>query len=241
MPRPRLAFGFPLVVIAAVMAVGCPKPPAMLPDTGPDVPDAGPGARIDTDGDGLCDETEILWGSLVEDPDTDDDGFNDRIERQIGSDGFDPNSPDRDEVLFLTENPSSSVQLPILRAVRGEGENYAGAFMELPVVDRLDLTARSYFEGALAVGAMPPENVFEVREDEERFIGVTGLTQLYYEVRFAYGENLDRGCARTYSFVYEIRRDDGVAFYRRRFVLVVLPRGQRLDTVEWCVPEGGCL
>ncbi|MFK7988307.1 MAG: hypothetical protein AB8I08_19965 [Sandaracinaceae bacterium] len=234
----------PLVVALSLLATGCPKvTPVPLEDGGPPRVDSGPIDRFqDTDGDGLCDDTELEWGTLLMDPDTDDDGLNDRVERQLGYDAFDPNSPDRELLVFLSENPSSSVQLPILRAVRGAGENYAGAFMPLPVPDRLDLDARSFFEGAVAVGAMPAENVIEVREEEERFISVNGRTQLFYEVRFAYGENIDRSCARVYPFQYEIRRDDGATAFFRRYTLIVLPRGQRLDTVEWCAPEGSpCL
>jgi hypothetical protein len=232
------------VVTAALFAVGCPESSPPAPGLDGDTPPADAGTidpTQDTDGDGLCDTTEIQWGTLVEDPDSDDDGLNDWVERILGFDAFDPGSPTRELLVFLTENEASSAQLPILRAVRGEGETYAGAFMELPIADRLGVTAREFFEGAYAVGAMPAENVYEIHEEDQVFVGVTGRTQLYFEVRFAYGDAVDRGCGRVYPFRYDIRREDGATVYARRFILVVLPRGQRLDTVEWCVPEGGCL
>ena len=70
---------------------------------------------------------------------------------------------------------------------------------------------------------------------------MVGETQLVYEVRFAFGANTPRLCTRAYPFRYQIKRSDGRLVYLGRFLLIVLPAGQRLDTAEWCPPEGGCI
>ena len=203
--------------------------------------DTGPPPRVDTDGDGVCDDTELVWGTDLMAPDTDGDGFTDGIERQFGYQPWAADSPARESLVFLSETEAASTTLAVTRIVRGEGETFSGAFSSEPVMDRLGLDARSFFDRALAVGAEPEENVFEVREDEERFVGVVGRTQLFYEVRFAFGANVPRSCARGYPFRYEIRRDDGINVLVARYLLVVLPPGQRLDTTEWCALEGPCI
>ncbi|MEM9115415.1 MAG: VWA domain-containing protein [Myxococcota bacterium] len=51
------------------------------------------GLRIDTDGDGIDDETEIVEGLDDQSRDTDGDGFSDRIERSRSRNGLDPLVP----------------------------------------------------------------------------------------------------------------------------------------------------
>jgi hypothetical protein len=47
---------------------------------------------IDSDGDGLPDEIELLIGTNPFDPDTDHDGYPDGLEVELGSNPLDPNS-----------------------------------------------------------------------------------------------------------------------------------------------------
>lgn len=196
---------------------------------------------LDSDGDGLCDQTERLRGTDPFLADTDADGLPDRVELDFGYDPRRPSSPDRDALIFLAETEAASRQLPITHVVRGDGEDYSGAFEALAVSDRLDLDALDHYEDSLAVGAVPLENVVQVVPEEERFYGVFGETQLIFEVRLAFGGNIPRFCARAYPFRYVIKRSDGRLVYLGRFVLIVLPPGQRLDTAEWCTPVGGCI
>lgn len=233
-----------LTIAMSLALVGCPgsntPPPPPPGDAGP-VIDGEVIDFTDTDGDGLCDRTELMWGTDPLLVDTDGDGLTDRVERDFGFAPLEPGSPERGDLIFMTETESGSVQLGIERIVRGEGETYTGGFEALPVDDLLDVDAGGLLEANLASGAIPRENVFEVRAEEAQIVGVFGRTQLVYETRFAFGRNVPRLCARAYPWRYAIKRDDGVLVYLRRFLLVVLPQGRRIDTAEWCVPEGGCI
>lgn len=235
---------FPALVLLALALTGCPgsttPPPPPPGDGGPRV-DGELIDFTDTDGDGLCDRTELMWGTDPTLVDTDGDGLTDRVERDFGFAPLEPGSPERDELIFMPETEGGSVQLGIERVVRGEGETFTGGFEALPVADPLDLDAMTFLEAHLATGAVPRENVFEVRPEAAQLVGVFGRTQLVYEVRFAFGANIPRSCARAYPWRYAIKRDDGVLVYLRRFLLVVLPRGERIDTADWCVPEGRCI
>ena len=236
----RTALVSPLLL--AVLLTGCPTSPPPPPPPG----DAGPGTdagpdNVDTDGDGLCDDTEIMWGTDPAAADSDLDGLSDRVERDFGYAPLEPDSPARDLLLFMDEGEGSTAQFPVERVIRGRGETYSGAFEALPVQNRLDYTAQTFLEAAIAVGAVPMENVFEVRPDEQRFVGVFGRTQLVFELRFAFGGATDRGCVTAFPLRYQIKRSDGALVGYGRYLLVLLPPGERLDTASWCVPDGGCI
>ena len=202
--------------------------------------DSGP-SGIDTDGDGLCDETELAWGTDPGAVDSDLDGLTDRAERDFGYAPLLPDSPSRDLLVFLEESDVSTAQFPVQQIVRGNGETYTGAFNATPVANRLGYDASTFLELAHAVGAFPMENVFEVREDEQRFVGVFGRTELTYEVRFQFAGATPRSCVTAFPFSYQIKREDGVTVGFGRYLLVVLPDGMRLADSEWCVPDGGCI
>lgn len=247
MRRPSPHRSWLLASIAlAVALTGCPGPdpddagPPL--DAGPPIElDGGPRLDVDTDEDGLCDGTELSMGTDPTSTDSDADGLTDRIEVELGFRPLEPGSPDRDILMFMEETELATAQRPIPLTVRGDGHTYTGAFEALPVFDTLDLTALDYLVTARAVGADPMENVFEVLETEQRFVGVFGRTQLVWEVRFAFGSNLPRSCIRAYPFRYLVKRDDGYFVGVSRLLLVILPDGQRLDTAEWCRPEGPCI
>jgi len=72
-------------------------------------PDGGP-PPVDTDGDGIDDETEAMLGTDPMDPDSDDDGLTDGEEVELGTDPLDPDTdgdgvPDGEEV-FLGTDPT---------------------------------------------------------------------------------------------------------------------------------------
>jgi len=202
--------------------------------------DSGPDT-LDTDGDGLCDATEIAWGTDPFAVDSDLDGLTDRAERDFGYAPLLPDSPGRDVLVFMQEGPGSTAQLPIETIVFGQGETYTGGFQALPIANRLDYDAATFLELAHAVGATPRENVFEVRPDEQRFVGVFGRTQLTFEVRFAFGSATPRECVTAFPFRYQVKREDGRTVGFTRFLFVLLPVGERLETAEWCVPDGVCI
>lgn len=228
--------------LAAALFVGCPSPPPPPPPPGDGGPPHDSGSSLlDSDNDGLCDDTEIMWGTDPLLPDTDHDGLTDRAERDLGYAPLEPGSPSRDLLLFMEEGAGSSAQFPVERVVRGEGETFSGAFEPLPIANRLDYDAGTFLESARAVGAVPMENVFEVRPDEQRFLGVFGRTRLVFELRFDYGGAVVRECVTAFPFRHQVKRGDGVLVGFGSYLLVLLPRGQRLDTAPWCVPEGNCI
>lgn len=232
-----------LLVAAALLGAcdGGPPPPPPPRDGGPIVRlDAGtPG--LDSDGDGLCDETELAWGTDPNDPDTDRDGFSDRVEWDLGYAPLRADSPSPAILTLLTETEVSTAQLAIQRVVRGNGESFVGGFAPDAVVDRLGYDAATFLELAHAVGAYPMENVFEVRAEAQQFLGVFGRTELTFEVRFAYGGATPRACMTAFPFFYQVKREDGVTLGLTRYLLVVVPPGTQLRTGVWCVPEGGCV
>jgi hypothetical protein len=231
-------------VLAVCALTGCPESPPPIPRV-----DGGPPPRVDantwdysdSDGDGLCDRTEGMRGSDPLLVDSDGDGLSDRVEIDYGYEPSRSDIPNRSLLVFLNENSASSAQMGITYVARAEGQSYAGAFQALAVNDRLLLDARDYYAGSFAIGAMPPENVFEVRETEEAFLHVMGRTLLVFEVRFAFAANLPRECARAYPWRYNIKRDDGAIVQTDEYLLVIVPEGQRAETAEWCVPEGNCI
>lgn len=208
--------------------------------------DAGPRVDApvlpgDADGDRLCDSTEAMRGTDPFNPDTDGDGYTDYVEIVYGYDPLRPASPDRATVVLLGESPeASSDVMPSLR-VRGQGEDYTGSFEALPVHgDIAGLTASAFNGGGRALFADPVGNVGVVEEEAERFRGVVGTTLLAFEQRLVYGDNVDGLCARAYPFRYIVKRSDGALVYAQRYLLVVLPVGERLTADGWCIPSGGC-
>ena len=168
--------------------------------------------------------------------DTDADGLPDAIEVQLGYDPIDPSSPDRAALVILHETADSTAQAMVSDVVRGEGETYTGAFESLFLRDS-DTTAATFYTGSVALLANPMENVAFVVPEEERFSGVLGMTQLVFEVRFAFGTAAPRACTRAYPFRYVIKRDDGSFVGTPRFILVVGPPGATLSDGPWCAPS----
>lgn len=189
----------------------------------------------DRDGDGLCNETELMRGSDPDNPDTDSDGFSDFWEVLIGTDPLDPTRPSRDLVLVLRESgPTASLIAPIEIAVTGAGEDFSGAFEAEVIADPAGDTAGTFFLGANASFAAPGDNVAIV--DGESFRAVVGRTLLGFELEFGYLGD-PRECARALPFRYNVKRSDGVVVASRRLFLVVMPANVMLGAATWCVPD----
>lgn len=203
--------------------------------------EGGTPPRVDRDGDGLCDDTEARYGADPTLADTDSDGLPDRAEVLLGYNPSLPSSPERDQLIYLTEVPEGVATYPVEIVVNGRGESYAGAFDSLFINDPLGRVAGDFFAGAEAVAANPPHHVFEVETEAERFLEVDGRTLLLFEVRFAYGADSPHRCARAYPFRYFVRRiEDGRYVAVRTAALVVLPEGERPDSATWCPPIELC-
>lgn len=233
------------VVLASPWLIACPGPSAQVPPPGdsgtaPSDGDAG-GDVLDSDGDGLCDDTEHSRRTDPFDPDTDADGFNDWVEVVYSYDPLLPASPPRDMVVSLHETPEARAQVPVSVVVRGRGEDYAGAFEALRALDPLDTTAAAFFDSAVALFANPPDNAAIVEEEEERFRVVVGTTELNFEVRLAFGDDIPRSCLRAYPFRYTIKRSDGRIVGSQRRLLVIVPDGGTIARSEWCAPSPPCM
>lgn len=223
-----------LIVLVSIALGGCPNvvPPAPLPDAGPPI-DAPILDYRDSDGDGLCDPTELSRGTDPHVADTDGDGLSDRVEVDFGFDPTRPDSPDRNLLVRLGEAPGSAVRLSVAHVVQGSGETYTGGFQ--PAWTAGDLDAGAFYTGSLAFGAQPRANVFEIRPEESRFVGVSDRTELLYELHFEHPASLEpRDCLHAYAWRYDIKRDDGGLVFARRYILIVGPE----DGADWCAPEG---
>jgi len=227
---------FALALVVAGCGSSHPSPP---PPTDGAVPDSAPPSS-DTDGDGLCDSSELMRGTDPLSADTDGDGFTDLAEVRFGTNPLVPTSPDRSTVFVLRETPDATVQVPVEVDVRAHGEDYTGGFMALGAAPETTSSAVDFFSGSVALFAVPVSDVGLIDTDGAAFRGVTGTTHLGYEVRFAF-RGLPRGCIRAYSFLYNVKRSDGRVVTSARDILVVMPLDQRLETGEWCTPPSGCL
>lgn len=225
-----------MAAACALALAGCGQPgPIPLPDGGSS--DANVIVYVDSDGDGLCDDTELARGTDPSRPDTDGDGFSDRVEVDFGYNPTRTDSPNRELVVRVREAVGAAVMVPVAYVARGEGESFTGAFQAMPVVDAQGVTADDFYAGSLAVGAEPMHNVFEVVPDEQRFDGVFGRTQLVFVVSLESPATEPRGCRRAYPWRYNVKRSDGRLVFSRRFLLVVEPEGE----ADWCAPVGPCI
>jgi len=190
-------------------------------------------ATMDSDHDGVCDGTEAQHGTNPLSWDSDGDGLPDFYEIRFNYDPLSPASPERDRLLFLRQSSSEMIQLSIEQTVRGQGDNYAGAFEALPAFR--DTRADTFFTDAVALSAIPIENVAVIETDAERFLDVVGRTVLIFEVRFAFGDAPLSECTEAYPFRYQIRTEQGSILNAPRYLLIV-PAGTSWEDSPWCVP-----
>lgn len=185
--------------------------------------DAGdPGTR-DSDGDGLCDDTEVEAGSDPERSDSDGDGLPDMIELIYGFGLTDPRSPAEGQVVRLGAEPGAEASLTVRFTVDGDGGDYAGYFEDSAAPYDDGSSAGLYLQGSQALHAEPPEAVRVVEPERQLFRAVLGSTRLELVVRFRAGAEVDpESCARAYPFRYGIRRGN-LAVDSRRYLLVVAP------------------
>lgn len=241
---PHSAVALVLVLIPVLALGGCPgesPPPVPEVDGGRPEVDAHVGL-VDSDGDGLCNDTEIARGTDPFLVDTDGDGYSDWVEVVFAFDPLRPAEPDRSIVHVLRESPEAEIIVPLSVVVRGRGEDYTGAFEGLHARDPLGVTASDFYVGSVALFANPEDNVAVIEPEAERFRGVVGITELHFEVRFDYGEeDLLRRCLRAYPWRYTVKRSDGRLVSSARKLLVIVPEGESIARGEWCAPEPPCM
>lgn len=237
----RAAFGSSLLACAALVA-GCPdsRPPAPpVIDLGPR-PDGFAPPGIDTDADGVCDDTEFRFGLDPRRADTDADGFPDWFEIAAGFEGNSPSSPPRSELLPLVESAESEVVTSIVATVNGEGETYTGSIDPQIVRDGFGVDAGNFFVSAMATGAEPLGNVVRIDAPARTWESVRGRTLLFSEVRFRFGTETARGCVRGYPFRYYTKSDAERIVASSRRILILSPPGATPATGPWCAPAGPC-
>jgi len=235
---PRFFALLPCVLLAA----GCPiskPPPAPLRDLGT-LPDSFILPGVDTDEDGVCDDSEFALDLDPMLPDTDLDGYPDWFELAAGYQGTIPSSPPREELLILAESADGEVTASIATRVNGMGETFSGSFDPQIIRDSFGATAGDFFVSARATGAEPPANVVRIDPDGRRFDGVRGRTLLFSEVRLAFGDDTPLLCVRAYPFRYFMKTDTGRIVGSARRLVLILPPGATAASGPWCTPPPPC-
>lgn len=195
---------------------------------------------IDTDGDGVCDDSEAALGLDPRLPDTDADGFPDWFELAAGFQGTAPSSPPRGEIVLLAETADAVATVSIVASVDGSGETFSGAFDPQIIRDAYGATAADFFVSARATGAEPPSNVVRIDEVGRLYEGVRGRTLLFSDVRLAFGTNTPLLCVRAYPFRYFVKTDTGRIVAAPRRLVLVLPPGMTAASGPWCTPPPPC-
>lgn len=183
------------------------------------------GSGDDSDGDGLCDDTEESLGSSSDTGDSDDDGLPDLIELLYGFTLTDPLSPPAERIARLEARPGAELRFPVRFTVDGESTDFVGFFEDSAAPYDDGSSAGMYLESSIAIGAQPPEAARVVDAPRQRFLAVLGHARLELEVRFIAPENEDpERCGRAYPFRYGVREDgEGVVGDRLYLLLVTGP------------------
>ncbi len=230
----RLAIAVACAAAPTLAVAGCGNRGG--PDAHVEMPDAP--ANLDTDGDGLCDFTELSRGTAVENADTDGDGFSDLVEIHLSSDPLMIDSPDRDDLVVLPTDRLATTSVSLTYSVRAEGGTYVGGFSARPPSLGDGTTAGEHFFRATAVTATPLSNVALI--DGERFVGVVGRTLFTYQLDFEYRGDALVECMRAYPFSYQVKLEDGNIVGLQNRVLLVAPRGMEPGSGAWCQTTTSC-
>jgi Bacterial TSP3 repeat len=192
----------------------------------------------DTDGDGLCNETEKDVGTDPEVLDTDGDGYPDLVEVMAEFDALDALSPGLDQVATLAAERGRVLDFEVRATVDGMGEGYTGVFAAYPSTNVDGLMAVDFLKRSTAFGAEPLDHVRGVDVDGAHFDSVLGRTRLSFRLRFAFNlVSSDFPCADAFSFTYGVKDDLGRRRGVRDYVLIVVPEGATgMSAADFCVP-----
>jgi hypothetical protein len=233
MPGLLLALWLALQLTAAACAQPAPDAPAASKD----VPVPAPTARNDDrDQDGLCDSTEERTRTNPDLLDTDADGFPDAVEVLANYNPTDPSTPGPDQLGYLLGQPGRMLDLELRSTIEGNGQGATGQFMARNAFDAYGLRASDFFVSALAVGAVPPDNVRGMSAGEERFASVLGKTRLTFRLHFEFAGDVMLKCVAALPFVYSIKSDTGGYMGSRDYLLVVLPNDSAVKPEDFCRP-----
>lgn len=191
----------------------------------------------DSDGDWLCDSTERGIGTDPLVVDSDGDRLPDGLELHYGLSPLDEAEPGAPQIAVLRAQPGSVTDLELHVVVDGAGEAFSG---ELAAWQPLDVTwpsADNYFAIAQATSADPPDHVFGFPNNGDRIESVVGQTRLGFRLRFVFTESEPRDCAQAVPFNYAIKRQDGVRFGDRNYILLITPDA---EDITWCAARS-CL
>jgi hypothetical protein len=240
-------------LVSVSMACAALTWPACTSGAGPNDPepiaDAGSGEQgeqreDDRDRDGVCDLVEI--NELMSDPDradTDGDSIPDFTEVIASYNPTNPNLPAPDQVAYLSAAPDTVIDVPVRITLDGIGQGYTGEFRAWDALDPRGLTARDFFESAVALGGEPPDNIRGLQSESGRFTSVLGKTRLSFTLRFrmsaAAAEQTAR-CTIGYPFEYRLKADNGSFAAARDYLLIVVPESTGGEKRSFCVPEA-CL
>ena len=192
----------------------------------------------DSDRDGVCDSYEVNLGSDRTRADTDRDGLPDLSEIVGGFNLTDPNTPAPDQVAYIVGSPGATLEFPLRLTLEGSGQGYSGEFrVRSDALDPRGYTAKDFFEGAVALGGEPPDNVRGVQAESERFMSVMGKTRLSFQLHFRVRADELPRCAIAYPFEYRLKADNGRFAASRDYVLIVVPESSNGERRSFCAPE----
>jgi len=218
-------------VALALALSACESPPT------PNNDDTILGAPSDEDGDGLCDVTEEQMATRLDAIDSDGDGIPDLPEVVFGYDAVNPDEPLEYELAFLPAIPGATTTFSVRSTVVGAGEPHGGAFEALASLDAARTTAQAFFAQGMAVSADPPDNVRGIEANGERFASVLGETRLSFELEFRYGLSEPVPCTQAFPFRYLVKSEIGRVLDIQAFLLIVGPAESGGDPESYCLPS----
>lgn len=188
----------------------------------------------DSDGDGLCDSSELALGTDRSRADSDGDGLLDVHEQIAGTDPRDRLDPSPDRVALL--QAGGRLDFAISLAVDQSGAAVRGELKDRNALDPQERRAGDFFRGSSAREAVPPENVRNVESGRARFASVLGRTQLTFALRFAAEADAALDCAAVLPFDYAATLDDGSVIEKQRVLLVVAKDATPPAAEDFCRP-----
>ncbi|MET0391193.1 MAG: hypothetical protein ABW321_34795 [Polyangiales bacterium] len=206
----------------------------------PVVPWAGPEGGVvddlhDAEPDGLCDATERELGTDAAQADTDHDGWPDGVEVIAGMDPRDPTEPSVDRVVYL-QPAAGELTFDLALMVEGHGEAASGELVSGQSLDARSRRAGDYFRGSVAVGALPPENVRDIKPEASRFGMILGRTRLSYRLRFAATSDEPLDCAASLPFEFVVKDEQDRYLAREHYTLIVTADRSALTAALFCRP-----
>jgi hypothetical protein len=194
----------------------------------------------DRDRDGICDVTEAALTTDPDRVDTDRDGLPDFTEVNANFDATNPMIPGLDAVAYLSAASANTIEFEARMTVDGSGLGYTGEFRTREAFDPNGLTAKDFYQGAVAIGGQPTDNVRGVQAESERFESVLGRTRVAFQLRFGIGVVKPANCSFGYPFEYRLKDDNGRFTATRDYLLIVTPDSDARGQHKYCLPAA-CL